>query len=78
MGLSEFIQENKEAITEDWVIFAREHILPARHMNLAGLRDHINGILQFIVNDLDSTGQPPFWSPPPIGTFWPECRAATA
>lgn len=54
MGLSEFIQENKEAITKDWVCFAREHILPARHMDLVGLQDHINGILKFIVDDLDS------------------------
>ncbi len=54
MRLSEFIQENKEAITDDWVCFAREHILPARHMDLAGLRDHISGILKFIVDDLDS------------------------
>ncbi len=23
-------------------------------------------------------GQPPFWSPPSIGTFRPECRAAAA
>jgi signal transduction histidine kinase len=54
MGLSEFIQENKEAIINDWVCFAREHIPPAQHMDLAGLRDHISGILKFVVNDLDS------------------------
>jgi signal transduction histidine kinase len=54
MRLSEFIRKNKEAIYKEWVAFARDHISCARNMDLAGLHDHIEGILQFIADDMDT------------------------
>ena len=54
MGLSEFIRENKQAIIADWVNFARDNIPPAKYMNPVNLRDHIEAILNFVADDLDS------------------------
>jgi two-component system CheB/CheR fusion protein len=53
MGLSAFIRENKQAIVKDWAKFAQDHIPPAKYMDSAQLRDHIEAILKFIANDLD-------------------------
>lgn len=54
MGLSKFIRENKAAIISDWEYFARENIAPARDLDATAIRDHIEGILNFIADDLVS------------------------
>ncbi|MGZ9097143.1 MAG: ATP-binding protein [Micavibrio sp.] len=54
MGLATFIRENKQDIVQDWTDFAHDHILPAKYMSPAAVRDHIESLLKFIANDLDS------------------------
>lgn len=54
MGLSAFIRNNKGAIIQDWEYFARENIPPARNLDARAIRDHIEGILDFIADDLSS------------------------
>jgi signal transduction histidine kinase len=53
MRLSDFIRENKHSIIGEWESFART-LSPAAHMTTLQLRDHIEKILSFIADDLES------------------------
>ena len=52
--LSDFIRENKEQIIGEWEIFARTLTSADNVMTPLALRDHIEGILSFIVSDIES------------------------
>lgn len=53
MRLADFIRENKNSIVKEWENFART-LTPAVHMTTFQLRDHIEQILSFIAEDLES------------------------
>src|ERR1700712_3080733 len=53
MRLADFIRENKQPIIGEWENFART-LTPAAHMTTFQLRDHIEQILSFIAEDLES------------------------
>jgi signal transduction histidine kinase len=53
MRLSEFIRRNHTEIGHDWEAFARELTAFAQGMNLPSLRDHLDAILQAIVDDME-------------------------
>jgi len=53
MRLANFIRENKQPIIGEWESFART-LTPAAHMTRFQLRDHIEQILSFIAEDLES------------------------
>jgi len=52
--LADFIHENTEQIVSEWSTFARTLTPAANHMTPLALRDHIQEILTFIVNDIKS------------------------
>lgn len=54
MRLSQFIRHNQEAITIQWIEFAKTASPASRHMTVAEMRDHINEILTFIANDIET------------------------
>ena len=53
MRLADFIRENKHSIISDWESFAKT-LSPAAHMTTFQLRDHIEQILSFIAEDIES------------------------
>lgn len=53
MRLSDFIRENKHLIIGEWESFAKT-LSPAAHMTSFQLRDHIEQILTFIAEDIES------------------------
>ena len=53
MRLSQFIEQNIEAIVAEWESFARATIEPAQTMSKLALRDHAAPILRSIANDRD-------------------------
>ncbi len=53
MRLANFIRENKQPIIAEWEGFART-LTPAANMTNVQLRDHIEQILFFVTEDLDS------------------------
>ena len=54
MNLSAFIRKNEEPIILEWQSFAKVHLPSAVHMDRNELRDHILGLLRFIVEDLET------------------------
>jgi len=52
MTLSEFITEYREEILQEFEDFARSHVIPGLHMDVAALRDDAAGILEAIALDL--------------------------
>ena len=54
MRLSDFIEQNKEAIVVEWEAFARATIAPAKTMSTLALRDHAMQILMAIAKDMRS------------------------
>jgi len=54
MRLSDFIEQNKEAIVVEWEAFARATIAPAKTMSTLALRDHATQILMAIAKDMRS------------------------
>src|SRR5690606_32283662 len=52
MRLARFIDEHTEEILQDFEDFAREFTEPGRDMDVAGLRNHAEQILEAIVLDL--------------------------
>src|SRR5918993_3864076 len=54
MRLSDFIDQNKEAIVVEWEAFARATIEPAKTMSTLALRDHATQILLAIAKDMRS------------------------
>src|SRR3989338_144973 len=54
MRLSDFIRQNQEAITIQWVEFAKTASPASRHMTVVELKDHIKEILSFIAHDIES------------------------
>lgn len=54
MRLSDFIRQNQEAITIQWVEFAKTASPASRHMTVIELKDHIKEILSFIAHDIES------------------------
>lgn len=54
MRLAKFIRENKTDIISEWESFARSLKPAAPDMGSLALRDHIQEILDFIVDDIDS------------------------
>ena len=57
MTLSEFIRANIEAILSEWEEFAGE-IIQALHLDPAVARDHAQGIIEAIADDLDKQQSP--------------------
>lgn len=55
MTLANFIRENKEEITEEWIRYARENIGRADKMKTSEVSDHIRQMLNRIVEDMDSS-----------------------
>lgn len=53
--LSEFIHQNEKQIVSEWETFARTLTPAANDMTPLALRNHINEILAFIVNDIESS-----------------------
>ena len=53
MRLSEFIRQHHVEIGRDWEAFARELSAFAQGLNLPSLRDHLDAILQAIVDDME-------------------------
>ena len=54
MRLSDFIEQNTEALVVEWEAFARATIPPARTMSTLALRDHAKPILVAIAKDMRS------------------------
>lgn len=54
MPLALFIHENTKQIIGEWESFARNLIPSANDMTPLALRDHINELLTFIINDMES------------------------
>jgi signal transduction histidine kinase len=54
MRLSDFIEQNREAIVVEWEAFARATIAPAKAMSTLALRDHAMQILLAIAKDMRS------------------------
>ena len=54
MRLSDFIEQNREAIVVEWEAFARATIGPAKVMSTLALRDHAMQILMAIAKDMRS------------------------
>jgi hypothetical protein len=54
MRLSDFIHQNQEVITLQWVEFAKTASPASRHMTVVELKDHIKEILSFIAHDIES------------------------
>jgi signal transduction histidine kinase len=54
MRLGKFIRDNNADIVDEWEDFARTLISPSPDTNSMSLRDHIQGILLFIADDVDS------------------------
>jgi signal transduction histidine kinase len=52
MQLSQFIEQNVEAIVTEWEVFARQTMEPAQTMSRLALRDHASQILLAIAKDL--------------------------
>lgn len=55
MRLSDFIRHHQEAITIQWIEFAKTASPASRHMTVAELRDHIHEILTFIATDIETS-----------------------
>ena len=54
MELSVFIKKNEEPIILEWQSFAKMYLPSAADMDRTALRDHILGLLRFIVADLET------------------------
>jgi hypothetical protein len=54
MRLSAFIRERSAEIISDWESFARSLVPAATGMSPLSLRNHIEYILEFIADDIDS------------------------
>lgn len=54
MRLSDFIEQNREAIVVEWEAFARATIAPAKTMSTLALRNHASQILIAIAKDMRS------------------------
>ncbi|MEK6481892.1 sensor histidine kinase [Catalinimonas sp. 4WD22] len=54
MRLTDFIQENKEEIAYEWVLFAQDNIQATQDMERDSILDHIMQMLDRIVNDMES------------------------
>jgi signal transduction histidine kinase len=59
MRLASFIRENTEHIVSDWENFAQTLIPAAADMSPLALRNHIEQILAFVVDDIESTQTAP-------------------
>ena len=57
MRLAKYIRGNKERILQDWECFARRLATAPEEMNTAELRDHAAGMLDFIVDVLESSAE---------------------
>jgi signal transduction histidine kinase len=54
LRLADFIRQEKEAVIAEWVVFAKTHVPPGENMTQLALRDHVEEILDFIADDLES------------------------
>ena len=54
MELSAFIKKNEESIILEWQSFAQTYLPSAADMDRTALRDHVLGLLRFIVADLET------------------------
>ena len=54
MRLATFIRKNEQPIIEHWEIFARTMVPASDEMSPRTLRNHIEDILMFVVDDMDS------------------------
>ena len=54
MDLADFIRNNTAPIIKDWENFAKTFVPAAEHMSPLALRNHIQQILAFIVQDMDT------------------------
>lgn len=55
MKLVNFIKNNKEEITNEWVEFAEENINCVKELNIAEVRDHIRQMLNRIVESMETS-----------------------
>jgi hypothetical protein len=55
LRLADFIRQEKEAVIEEWVTFAKTRVPPGENMTQLALRDHIVELLDFIADDLESS-----------------------
>jgi hypothetical protein len=55
LRLADFIRQEKEAVIEEWVTFAKTRVPPGENMTQLALRDHIVELLDFIADDLKSS-----------------------
>ena len=55
MKFARFIKENKEDITNEWVEYARENISGVDKLKLVEVRDHINQMLDRIVESMETS-----------------------
>lgn len=53
MGIGDFIQQQVEAIVEEWVQFAHTRLAPAHHFTREELADHAKILLLTIATDMD-------------------------
>jgi len=54
MHLADFIRENRARIVVEWEAFAKSLIPASENMNSLSLRDHIEEILSFVIQDIES------------------------
>src|SRR5688572_29094153 len=54
MRLSEFIEQHREKIIEEWVAFARTLLPWSKGMSDKGLRDHAEELLTAVITDMES------------------------
>ncbi|MGF1453341.1 MAG: ATP-binding protein [Opitutales bacterium] len=54
MRFSEIINESKEEISQEWCAFAREHVAVAKDLSEWELRDHLEGMLEWLVADVET------------------------
>lgn len=54
MNLATFIRQNKNLIADEWIDFAFKNIIPTEKMEREEVKDHIQQILERIVEDMDS------------------------
>jgi signal transduction histidine kinase len=54
LRLADFIRQERDAVIEEWVAFAKTRVPPGENMTQLALRDHIVELLDFIADDLES------------------------
>ncbi len=55
MNLANFIRKNKNLIADEWIDFATENIIPTENMEREEVKDHVQEILERIIDDMNSS-----------------------